>query len=439
MDQPICLRFAPSPTGYLHIGGARTALFNWLYAKRQKGKFYLRIEDTDRERSQPEYETEILNGLQWLGLRWDGEIVRQSERLGYYNKIIETLIRTDKAYYVDDQRQAVKLKRIEKEVIFFDLIRGQVKLDSRLFEDIVLRKSDGFPTYHLACVADDADMAITHVVRGEDHLTNTAKQILIFEALEWNVPKYAHLPLILGSDGSPLSKRHGAVAVSEYQKEGFLPEGFLNYLALLGWSPKKNKEIISKDQMTEAFSLKQVNKTSARFDLEKARWVNSEHLKNLQKTTFVEQAKVFLSQAEKKVPFEGGDLDYLISLYQNRIKIFSDFYREADYFFTVEVAFDKEAEEKYYTSETAGYLKAVLESIEGESGWAHTVLEKKVRDVAVQLNVKAAELIHPIRLAITGHAVSPGVFEVMQALGKTQTIRRLQKAIEHLKKAHEGK
>ncbi|MFT7538780.1 MAG: glutamyl/glutaminyl-tRNA synthetase, partial [Lysobacterales bacterium] len=288
------VRFAPSPTGNLHIGGARTALFNWMYARSQKGTFVLRIEDTDQVRSKKEYEEEILRSMKWLGLDWD-EVYYQSDRFDLYREYADKLIEEGKAYKDGD---AVLLKMTVQEVKIYDIIRGEISFDTTNFiqrnddgkpildddgneklRDEVLIKSDGSPAYSFCCAIDDALMEITHVVRGEDHISNTPKQILIYQALGFKPPKYAHLPLIMGEDGSRLSKRFGAVAVSDYKKNGFLSGALVNYLMLLGWSPGNNQEIITLDNAVKKFSLKKVNNSAAIFAMDKLKWVNGEYLK----------------------------------------------------------------------------------------------------------------------------------------------------------------
>jgi len=259
----IRVRFAPSPTGFLHIGGVRTALFNYLYARQQGGKFLLRIEDTDRQRSTPEFEKEILDSMKWLGLDWDEDLVHQSKRLDRYREVAQELVAKGLAYEFEG---AIKFKIPQTEVKVYDIVRGEVTYDSKEFDDLVIMKSDGYPVFHLAVVVDDHDMGITHVVRGEDHLPNTPRHILLYQALGWKPPKYAHLPLIFGSDGTPLSKRHGAVAVTEYRNKGFLPQGLINYLALLGWNPGTPQEIFSLSELVKQFSLKRVIKSNAQFN-----------------------------------------------------------------------------------------------------------------------------------------------------------------------------
>lgn len=289
----IKVRFAPSPTGYLHIGGARTALFNWMYARAQDGKFVLRIEDTDQQRSKKEYEEEILRSLKWLGFEWD-ELYYQSRRFDIYREHAQRLLDEGKAY---KEGEAIILKMIpDQEIKIFDLIRGEITFDSSELKDQVLMKSDGSPAYSFCCVVDDALMEISHVVRGEDHISNTPKQIMIYRALDWKVPKYAHLPLIMGEDGSRLSKRYGAVAVSDYQKQGYVAEALVNYLMLLGWSPGNNQEKISPEAAIKKFSLKKINKAGAVFSLEKLQWLNNLYLKELETPQLVEMLQPVLEE-----------------------------------------------------------------------------------------------------------------------------------------------
>ncbi|MDD2654461.1 MAG: glutamate--tRNA ligase family protein, partial [Candidatus Omnitrophica bacterium] len=273
----IRVRFAPSPTGNLHIGGARTALFNWLYAKSQKGQFILRIEDTDAKRSAQQYLDEILFSLKWLGFDWD-EIYYQSKRQDIYKEYAGKLVKEAKATHSEG---AIIYTVPERKIKVYDLIRGEIEFDAEDIKDQVLMKSDGTPTYNFACVVDDATMNITHVIRGDDHISNTPKQIMLYEALGFNLPKFAHLPLILGKDGGRLSKRTGATAISEYRNMGYLPEALVNYLMLLGWSPDANQEIVPIERAIKNFSIKKVNKTAAVFSIEKLNWINNQYLKKI--------------------------------------------------------------------------------------------------------------------------------------------------------------
>ena len=312
----IRVRFAPSPTGYLHIGGARTALFNWMYAKANQGQFILRIEDTDQERSKPEYRDEILRGMEWLGLKWD-EIYFQSERFSIYREYAQKLLQEGKAYR---DGEAIILKMPQQQIKINDLIRGEIEFDTATIKDQVLMKSDGSPTYSFACVVDDALMEISCVIRGEDHISNTPKQLVIYQALGFKLPKFAHLPLIMGMDGARLSKRSGAVAVSDYQKEGFLPEAVINYLMLLGWSPGNNQEVMKIDSAIKSFSIKKINKTAAMFSIEKLKWINGQYIKQKPTEELTELLIPFLK--ERGFISENSDrkpLENIVDLYKGRL------------------------------------------------------------------------------------------------------------------------
>jgi glutamyl-tRNA synthetase len=421
------VRFAPSPTGHLHIGGVRTALFNYLYAKNQNGEFLLRIEDTDRERSKPEFEEEILSGLHWLGLHWDGEAERQTDRLTLYKESCEGLIAKGLAYPDPKGTRAVYFKVPKKKIKFFDLIHDETEFDTNLFDDFVIVKSDSIPTYLFACVVDDAEMKISHVIRGDDHLTNTARQLLIYEALAKTPPKFAHLPLILNPEGKPLSKREGGGSLNFYIEEGFLPDGLLNYLALLGWGPGGNEEFFTKEQLVKKFSLKRVNKTPAALNLDKLRYINGLHLKKLPPEEYAQQVKVFYKrEVEDETAIPEEDFVACALMYQDRIKTFRELLEEGKYFFEEDIARDPEAAAKYLTDEAKGKLKAYGERLETADFSSISHLETHLRETADVLGVRAADLIHPLRVALTGKAVSPGIFDVMKLLGKNRTLHRIQ-------------
>src|SRR3989338_2168415 len=292
------VRFAPSPTGYLHIGSARTALFNWLFARHEGGKFFLRIEDTDKERSKQEFLEEILGSLKWLGLDWDDELVFQSKRTAYYREIAEKLLKEDQAYY---EEKAIRF-RVPKtgKVAFDDLLHGRIEFDleqhGSLAEDLVIFKSDGSPTYNFAVVCDDAQMGITHVIRGDDHISNTPKQLPLYEALGFKKPIFCHIPLILGSDRSRMSKRHGATSIRDYLEAGFLPEAIVNYLALLGWSPGNNQELIDRGELVKKFDLKRVLKTGAVFGKDKLEWMNGQYVRKLSVAELTNRLVPFLQK-----------------------------------------------------------------------------------------------------------------------------------------------
>lgn len=432
----VTCRFAPSPTGFLHVGGARTALFNFLFAQKEKGKFLLRIEDTDRERSKPEFEKEIQDSLNWLGFSWHGTVLRQSERISVYQKYAAGLLSKDLAYEEKKEGKTAVLFRIPKrEIRFRDNLRGDVSFNTEVFEDLVIIKSDGFPTYHWACVVDDEEMEITHVIRGEDHLTNTPKQILLIEAMGWRVPSYTHLPLILGQDGAPLSKRHAAVSVTQYQKDGFLPEGLVNYLALLGWGPEGNKEFFRMPELIQEFSLKRLIRSGARFDLEKLRWVNSQHVRSLDEKSYLEKAYTYLKTESLISPtFPKESFDRIALLFRSRIATFKDLIQEASYCFKEVETYDLEAMNRSLGTpglrEKLVDLRGVFEALPNFEDVVK--LEGLLRDMATGRGVEARALIHPIRLALTGKGMSPGLFELMRVLGKDVCLRRLDRLIEKL-------
>ncbi len=428
------VRFAPSPTGYLHIGGVRTALFNYLFAKSQGGEFRLRIEDTDRERSRPEFETEILRSMEWLDLRCDGTIVRQSERFEKYRAVAEALVEQGKAVVSTEKGgHAIVYKIPNTRIKFPDLVHGDIEFDTATLEDIVLIKSDGSPAYNFACVVDDHDMQITHVIRGDDHISNTPKQILLYQALDYPVPQFAHLPLIVGQDGAPLSKRHGNVSLRAYQDEGFLPEALLNYLALLGWSSGDDREIFSPDELIQKFSMQGVNSKSACFDNEKLRWLNGEHLRALADPVYQTRLTAFLKEfANFEALPDKNSVFKAATLFKERIKTFKELPEQADYFFKSIPVFDPAAVKKYWKDEKVKeHLEKLCRDLGGSDFGDPAALEKITRDAALGLGVSAGALIHPLRVALTGRSVSPGIFELMSALGKERVIERIKYATQH--------
>ena len=418
----IRVRFAPSPTGYLHIGGVRTALFNYLYARQQGGKFLLRIEDTDRQRSTPEFEQEILGSLKWLGLEWDEELVHQSKRLDRYREVAAELVSKGLAYEFEG---AIKFKIPQTEVKVYDIVRGEVTYDSKEFDDLVIMKSDGYPVFHLAVIVDDHDMGITHVVRGEDHLPNTPRHILLQQALGWKPPKYAHLPLIFGADGTPLSKRHGAVAVSEYRNKGFLPQGLINYLALLGWNPGTPQEIFSLPELVKQFSLKRVIKSNAQFNPEKLLWVNGQHIRAIPGEDYEKEITEFWK--DKLAPMPEEKWRKLIALYRPRIQTYGELKEQAAYFF---------AEVEYSDVQTLGEVRGNAAILELLKKWREavsdlpdfedtTVVDQKTRQVAEGAGLKPKDIIHPLRFILTGRTATPGIFDLMSLLGKDVCLSRL--------------
>jgi len=486
-NKEIRLRFAPSPTGYLHIGGARTALFNWLYARHYKGSFILRIEDTDQVRSTEEAVNVILEGMKWLGLDWDegpgkgGEYgpYFQMQRLNLYQKYAEQLLKNQKAYYcyctreelaesrkkqaregknpkydrhclnlseeekkryeAEGRKPAIRLKIPAKEIIFNDLLRGKVIFDGRLLSDFVIIKSDGIPTYNYAVVIDDALMKITHVMRGDDHISNTPKQILIYEALGFDIPKFAHIPMIMGPDHTRLSKRHGATSVMEYKKMGYIPEAVVNYIAHLGWSPGDEREIFSKEELIKEFTLDKISKHAAVFSMEKLNWFNNEYLKRMSIDSLTERLIPFLEEANyiKKEDLSPDKLKWLkeiVRLMQGRFRNFSQFIDFADYFFMEKVNIEPKAFKSVLNKEEVPKILQTLKSrLSSLKSWNEENIEKAVREVAFSLQIKGGQIIHPTRVALSGKKVGPGLFALMVVLGQKKTIERLGKAIEKIK------
>jgi glutamyl-tRNA synthetase len=422
----IRVRFAPSPTGYLHIGGVRTSLFNFLYARQQGGKFLLRIEDTDSQRSTPEFEQEILDSLKWLGLSWDEEIEHQSKRLARYREVAKELLAKGLAYEQrDGDKVAITFKVPKMKVTFTDLVHGDVTYDSNEFDDLVIMKSDGYPTFHLAVVVDDHDMGITHIIRGDDHLPNTPRHILLYQALGWKPPKYAHLPLIMGADGTPLSKRHGAVAVSAYRNDGYLPEGLLNYLALLGWNPGNNQEILRMPELTKLFSFKRVVKSNAQFNPEKLLWLNGQHIRMLEGEDYERRITEYW-KARMELPPE-DKWRKLITLYRARIETFKQLMDQAAYCFN-----EPEYKDEKLMTETRGsavamdLLRKLRESLEDLGDFEDPqVLDQKTKAVVEAAGLKPKDIIHPLRFVLTGGTASPGIFELMSLLGKDTCLKRL--------------
>ncbi|MFA5199315.1 MAG: glutamate--tRNA ligase [Candidatus Omnitrophota bacterium] len=427
------VRFAPSPTGNLHIGGGRTALFNWLFSQSNKGKFILRIEDTDQERSKKEFVDEILYSLKWLGFNWD-EIYYQSQRFETYRKYADNLLKSGLAYIEKspEGKEAIIYKVPAKKINIRDLIRGEIEFDSSLIKDQVLIKSDGTPTYNFACVIDDAEMEISHIIRGDDHISNTPKQVLLYEALGFKIPFFAHLPLIMGIDGGRLSKRTGATAISDYRKNGYLSEALLNYLLLLSWSPGGNREIIGIEEAVKLFDIKTVNKTSATFDLKKLDWINNQYLKNADPEKLADELIPLLEEKKfiTKEKFDRGNLLDLVKLFQARLPRLNDFVDWADFFFLDEPVMDEAAVKKYLDTGNPLLSKAFglfVQSLDNLEEYEIVNIESAFRQLVADLGMEAKQLIHPIRVALTGKTIGPGLFEVIYYLGKERSKKRLLK------------
>ncbi len=419
------VRFAPSPTGFLHLGSARTALFNWLYARHTGGKFLLRIEDTDKARSSKKFLDEILEDLKWMGIDWDDEPLHQSQRFEVYREKAEQILAREKAY---KEGEAIIFK-VEKgrTIEVNDMIHGKIAVNTDDIKDQVMIKSDGSPTYNFACVVDDAYMEITHILRGDDHISNTPKQILFYEALELTPPKFGHMPLILGQDGAKLSKRHGGVSVEEYKREGFLPEALANYLILLGWFPGEDHEVLSMDEAVKLFDISDMSDVQAKFDIQKLRWLNGEYI--MRKTT-----EELLPLIKDQLLTAGFDMsgvtdDYiskLVDLYKIRIKTLRELGELADWFFKDDFTMDEEGKGKYLDKEeNKDNIRIFADRLDGLEDFSHENIEKICRDIAEERELKAADIIHPTRLAISGKTKGAGLFEVMELLGKEKVIKRM--------------
>lgn len=497
LSDGIRVRFAPSPTGHLHIGGARTALFNWLYARKTGGTMVLRIEDTDAARSTRESFDAILDALEWLGIDCDegptqeggfGPYI-QSSRTVIYHTETDRLLSEGKAYHcfcrpdeLDELRAeataegrdpkydgrcrrlpgeevsarlargmpaVIRLRVDEGKTKFFDVVRGAFEFDNADLDDFVIRKSDGLPTYNFAVVVDDAHMRISHVIRGDDHLSNTPRQVLVYRALGYRLPKFVHLPMILGDDRTRLSKRHGATSVQEYRRLGYSPEALINYLALLGWSLDGHSEIFSRQTLIEKFSLKRVSKNPAAFDEEKLRHINAEHFKKLgpgKKLTLVYDTliKEKILPADFRVEWEANGsgqvnngvdgryadelprIGFIVNVMGNRIGGVADVPMSMRYFFKDDYERDPAAFEKYLANgEAVERLRVLADRLESAEPFGRAEIETVVRGLAEELGASAGDLIHPSRVALTGTAVSPDIFAVMQLLGKAKCVERL--------------
>ncbi len=434
MNTTIKVRFAPSPTGYLHIGGARTALFNWLFARHSKGIFLLRIEDTDQQRSTDEATKAILDSMKWLGLDWDEGPYFQSRRLAVYKQHAEDLVSKGRAFYDTDAegRKAIRFKMQDGVTEIADLIHGTITFDTSLIEDFVILKADGFPTYNFACVVDDAEMGITHIIRGDDHISNTPKQIALYRAFGFKMPEFAHIPMILGEDGSRLSKRHGATSVTEYRDRGYLPHALVNFLALLGWSPGNDQEILTIQEMIEKFTLKRVNKTSAQFNNIKLDWMNGQYIKNTPIERLVPEVRAFFenSGTVDVSKISAKWLADLVVLHQERFKTFQDLLNQIQFFFTDTVEYDPAAVDKFLKKEGAGdLLREVHATLSAVNNFEKKHLEDSLRALTGKIGVGFSKLAQPIRVAITGKSVSAGIFETMELLGREKTLGRLAHAI----------
>ncbi len=427
-NNKIRVRFAPSPTGLFHIGSSRTTLFNYLFAKKNKGSFILRIEDTDKQRSKKEFEKDILEGIKWLGLKWD-ELYYQSKRTKIYEKYLKQLLDSGKAY----KKEIIWFKNPNKQVAFDDLIRGKIEIDSSTLGDFSLAKDIKTPLYNFAAVIDDYEMKISHVIRGEDHISNTPKQLLIYEALGLIPPKFAHLPLILGQDRSKLSKRHGATSLTDYRKQGYLPEAMVNFMALLGWSPQgenqKDEEILSLNQLIQKFSLEKIQKGGAIFNIEKLNWFNSYYIRRLPLNKLTKLCIPYLTKSGLINPrFKVKTLEKIVGLEQERMKTISEVGELTKFFFKKP---EYNAELLKWKSMTVNEIKESLKISERilskEKDFVSKKLEKTLMPEAEKIGDRG-RLLWPLRAALTGRRASPGPFEIMEILGKNETLKRIKDA-----------
>jgi glutamyl-tRNA synthetase len=454
-------RFSPSPTGALHLGGAHTALFNWLIARHYGGTFILRIEDTDKERSQERFVSEILDAMTWLGLDWDDGPFRQSERLPIYHDYIKRLVERGAAYYCNcppqdlEARRQAALARVEKPrydghcrdlklpagpntAVRFktpqtgvthwdDQIKGPIAFDNQELDDLVLQRADGIPTYNFAVVVDDITMGVTQVIRGEDHIPNTPRQLAIYEALGVAPPKFAHMPLMLGKDRAKLSKRHGAVSVTAYRGQGYLPQALVNYLARLGWS-HGDQEIFSRDELIKYFSLDHVTKSPGVFDEEKLQWLNSHYLKEMPATELARELTPFLNYLH-----ETPDQDYLarvVTTLSARSKTLVEMAEAARFYFVDPRPYDAKAAQKFLTPDAVPVIREIAAHLADLSEVNDATITQLFTDLAQETGLKMVNLAQPVRVALTGKTASPGLYEIISILGRGETLRRLENAIE---------
>jgi glutamyl-tRNA synthetase len=423
----IRVRFAPSPTGYLHIGGARTCLFNWLYARHNGGHFILRIEDTDLERSKQEYLEEILESIKWLGMEWD-EIHYQSKRFDLYREYAQKLVEANKAFKKDE---AVFFKYEFSKVEVDDLIRGKIVFTELPKEEEVIIKRDGTPTYNFGCVIDDALLSITHVIRGEDHIPNTPKQILMYQALGFALPQFAHVPLILAEEGGRMSKRFGATSIREYRENGYLSEAIANYLLLLSWSAGDDREIISLAEAKNIFDIKDVNKTAAMFSVDKLNWVNAEYIKKKDAEEWFNLVENYF-KSKGFLP-ENTNRDYVRKvavLFKDRATKLSDLLDRTRFCFYNDFDYSPETGE-ILKRNLSKEIKVLVEKLSLVGNFHKELIEKEFRGVAEALGLKTKDLVHPVRVALTGKKVGPGLFETMEVLGKEAVVERLNRLINY--------
>jgi len=485
MSPPIRVRFAPSPTGLLHIGSAHTALFNWLFARRENGSFLLRIEDTDTARSRQEWIDGILNSLQWMGIHWDEDVVYQSSRLKQHLAWAEALIKQGKAYRcyylleeieekkkqaisagnfwrndrkyaeissseaerleAEGRRSVIRLKIPEGETVFEDRILGKIEVKNETIDDFVIVRSNGTPLYHLAVVVDDMDMNISHVIRGIDHLTNTTKHIQIFQAIGANIPEFAHLPSILGEDKKKLSKRHGAVSVTEYQDAGYLSDTVVNFLSLLGWQTGDDQEYFTRSELLNRFMLDQVHKRDTVFDLQKFEWLNGQHIMALPNEDLWLLLKPFLIKERIIEPQEEIDYKYaykVVSLLKDRCRTLVIFAEQSRVFFSDNFEYNLKGVIKHWSKDPEKVIQR-LEWLRDElislKIFNTDTIDSTIRELSNRHSLKLALFIHPCRIALTGQTAGPSLFDLIAVIGKETSISRLNNAIRDIPKLTNGK
>jgi len=481
MSESVRVRYAPSPTGLQHVGNVRTALFNWLFARNLGGKFIIRIEDTDRARSKPEYVTQILEDFRWLGMDWDegpeagGDYgpYLQSERLEIYRGYAERLLKEGKAYrcycspeelearrkeaegtggeigYDNRCRDLTEAQRREKEaagvpysvrfrvpgegvVSFEDMVLGETKFETSLIKDFVIMKSDGWPTYHFGVVIDDALMKISHVIRAEGHLSNTPLHVMLFEALGFEAPRFAHLPSVLSSDGKgKLSKRHGALSLVEYRKEGYLPEALMNFMALLGWSPGKDQEFMTRAELIEKFELGRVKKTGARFDRDKLLWMNAAYIKNASKDRLVGLAReAFRDAGTDTSGLSETQWTKLLEVYREKLKVMSELPTLTKFVLADEVEYvEKDVKDILLKGDGLERLRETYGVLSGLGSWDQETIQTALEKLSTDAQVGFGKIAQPIRVALTGTKVSPGIGETLELLGREKSLRRMEQAL----------
>ncbi|MBT5550128.1 MAG: glutamate--tRNA ligase [Nitrospina sp.] len=464
MSESIKVRFAPSPTGFLHIGGVRTALFNWLFARHHGGQFVLRIEDTDHERSTEESITEILESMRWLGLDWDEGPYRQTERQDIYSQRVDQLFKEGKAYRCyctaeeldrkrgEAQKKGLKPKYdgtcreradqpegspsvirfkapLEGSVVVDDLLRGKVVFDIAELDDLILQRTDGSPTYNFVVVVDDADMGITHVVRGDDHLSNTPRQCLLYDALNFSRPRFAHISMILGQDKARLSKRHGATSALAYRDMGYLPSAMINYLARLGWS-HGDQEIFSREEMIEHFSFDSVHTSAAVFDPDKLSWLNEHYIKTTPAEELARHLEPFLMRSGFiEAGHDLADIAKVIPSLNQRAKTLVEMAEKSGFYFKKQVEFDDKAKAKFLTADARPLLEKVIAGLSQLEKFSAEEVETLFKKIVEEEGTKLGKLAQPVRVALTGTTVSPGIYDVILLLGKEETLARLKNAL----------